>query len=95
MLLSPRVLLVRFGVGSEELRVVELLIREHRDPYLGDGRRLVLQLSGTMCPFVGKALAMAYIDRSHAEEGTELEVDVRGRRVAAKIVPLPFYSRKK
>ena len=70
------------------------IIREHQDIYLGD-EKIGVTTSGTMCPFVGKALAMAYIDRSHAEEGTELEVDVRGRRVAAKIVPLPFYSRNK
>ena len=38
---------------------------------------------------------MAYVDRAHGAVGTQLEVDVRGRRVAAKVVPLPFYSRKK
>jgi aminomethyltransferase len=38
---------------------------------------------------------MALIDAKYAEVGTELTVDVRGRRVAVKIVPLPFYTRGK
>ena len=38
---------------------------------------------------------MAYVDASRAEPGTAVEVEVRGRRVAAEIVPLPFYKRTK
>ena len=36
---------------------------------------------------------MALLDAKHAKEGTELEVGGRGRRIGAKIVPLPFYKR--
>ena len=36
---------------------------------------------------------MALVDVSHSEPGTQVEVDVRGRRVGAVIVPLPFYHR--
>ncbi len=70
------------------------IIREHQTVYVGD-KAIGQTTSGTMCPFLGKALAMAYIDRAYSEVGSEVEVDVRGRRVAAKVVPLPFYSRKK
>ncbi len=70
------------------------IIREHQDVFAGD-EQVGFTTSGTMCPFVGKALAMAYVDRAHAELGCEVEVDVRGRRVAAKVVEMPFYSRKK
>jgi aminomethyltransferase len=49
--------------------------------------------SGTHCPFMQKALAMALVDRQHAVPGTELTVEVRGRRLKAKVVPLPFYKR--
>lgn len=69
------------------------IMREHQDIYLGD-KVIGHTTSGTMCPYVGKALAMAYVPRSAAEIGTEVEVDVRGRRVSAKVVPMPFYSRK-
>ena len=38
---------------------------------------------------------MAYLDRAAAAVGTAVEVDVRGRRVAAEVVPLPFYKKSK
>ena len=68
------------------------IAREHQDIYIGD--RLAGQTtSGTHCPFLGKALAMGLIDAKYAAVGTALEADVRGRRVAVEIVPLPFYKR--
>lgn len=69
------------------------IIREHQQVYMGD--RLIGQTtSGTHAPFLGKAIAMALVDRADAAVGTAVEVDVRGRRVAAEIIPLPFYQRK-
>lgn len=50
--------------------------------------------SGTFSPTLNKSIAMAYVDSAHSAVGTELEVDLRGTATPAKIVPLPFYSRK-
>ena len=33
---------------------------------------------------------MGYVDTSLATEGTELEVEVRNKRLPAKVAPLPF-----
>ena len=49
--------------------------------------------SGTRTPFIEKAVALAYVPAGGAGPGTEYEVDVRGRRVAARVVTLPFYKR--
>ena len=49
--------------------------------------------SGTRTPFIEKAVALAYVPAGGAGPGTEYEVDVRGRRVAARVVKLPFYKR--
>jgi aminomethyltransferase len=49
--------------------------------------------SGTFSPTLGKSIAMGYLDRTLAEAGTQVEVDVRGKRAAATVVALPFYSR--
>lgn len=68
------------------------IAREHQPVFLGDAQ-IGMTTSGTHCPAVGKALAMALVDASHSEPGTQVEVDVRGRRVGAVIVPLPFYHR--
>jgi glycine cleavage system aminomethyltransferase T len=38
---------------------------------------------------------MAYVPMEAAEEGSEIFVEIRNRRAAARVVPLPFYSRRK
>ena len=48
-----------------------------------------------MIPGVKISYAMAYVDRAYAEIGQQLEVDVRGRRLKAEVVKMPFYSRAK
>lgn len=50
--------------------------------------------SGTRTPFLEKAIALAYVSAPRAQPGTEVTVDIRGRRRAARVVPLPFYRRK-
>ena len=68
------------------------IAREHQDVFLGE-EKIGITTSGTHCPAVGKAVAMALVSADHAAVGTEVDVDIRGRRVSAVIVPLPFYHR--
>jgi aminomethyltransferase len=49
--------------------------------------------SGTFSPTFEKALGMAYVPVGLDAPGTPLTLDVRGKAVAARVVPLPFYSR--
>jgi aminomethyltransferase len=49
--------------------------------------------SGSFCPTLGHAAALALVDRAAAAPGTELEVVVRDQPLAARVVPLPFYKR--
>ena len=49
--------------------------------------------SGTMSPTLGEAIAMAYVAPRNADPGTMLAIEIRGARVAAEVVPLPFYRR--
>lgn len=49
--------------------------------------------SGTFSPTLETAIAMAYVEPATAELGTAVEVDIRGKRVAAEVVKLPFYRR--
>jgi aminomethyltransferase len=51
--------------------------------------------SGSFCPWLGKSLAMGYIDPKLSVPGTRLRIDVRGTMLNATVVPLPFYSRAK
>ncbi|NCB64241.1 MAG: glycine cleavage system aminomethyltransferase GcvT [Clostridia bacterium] len=68
------------------------IVREHQDIYIGD-ERVGETTSGTHCPYLGKAVAMAYLPADKSAAGTEVEVDVRGKRVAAVVAELPFYKR--
>ena len=49
--------------------------------------------SGALSPTLGHPIAMAYVDPSVAAVGTGLFVDVRGTRIPATVVRLPFYTR--
>jgi aminomethyltransferase len=51
--------------------------------------------SGALSPTLGVPVAMGYVDPDYAAVGTALHLDVRGTRVPASIVPLPFYQREK
>ena len=68
------------------------IVRERQDVFAG-GRLVGRTTSGTHCPFVGKALAMALVETGSLPLGAEAEVDVRGRRVAVRAVPMPFYRK--
>ena len=46
--------------------------------------------SGGFAPSVGAPIAMAYVATAHASDSTRLEIEVRGRRLAATVVPMPF-----
>jgi aminomethyltransferase len=49
--------------------------------------------SGTHSPTLGRPIAMGYVASEHATVGTELNVDIRGRCEAARVVKMPFYRR--
>lgn len=49
--------------------------------------------SGAPSPTLGKMIAMAFVPKSLSQEGTDLGVNVRGKVIPAKVVPLPFYKR--
>jgi aminomethyltransferase len=52
--------------------------------------------SGSIAPSLGnKNVATALLDPEAATEGTRLEVEVRGAKHGATVVPLPFYKRAK
>jgi len=50
--------------------------------------------SGTHSPTLKKPIAMAYLRREYARPETVVAIDIRGRTEPARIVELPFYSRK-
>jgi len=89
-------------INSEPLPTVRVCIElsgrraaRQGSSILHEGQEIGQTTSGTFSPTLEKSLAMAYIPRELAEVGTKLEVDIRGNRVEASVVPLPFYRRPK
>ena len=59
----------------------------------GEGNEIGAVTSGVLSPSLGHPIALAYIDPSHREVGTELVVDVRGKDLPVRVVETPFYRR--
>ena len=71
-----------------------LAILQQKIPYPFRILAWQINLSSVLARITDPA-AMAILDTACAEIGTETEVEVRGRRIPAKIVELPFYKRSK
>ena len=68
------------------------IAREHCDVYVGE-QKIGHVSSGTHCPFIGKAIAMAFVPVEYATVGQKVQVDVRGRKIDAEVIKLPFYKK--
>ena len=79
---------VRVGLQLASKRIA----REHSEVFAGD-TRIGEVSSGTYSPTLEKSIAMAYLGVAHSSTGMSVEIDIRGKREAATVVPLPFYKR--
>jgi aminomethyltransferase len=94
-----RAALARAAAEEPRRKLVGLIMRgrgiaRHGYPVYAGERQSGVVTSGTQSPTLGVPIAMAYVAPSDATPGTILEVGIRDGRVAAEIVPLPFYRRK-
>jgi aminomethyltransferase len=90
--------LARAAEAGPRRRLVGLAVRgrgiaRHGHPVWAGGQRSGVVTSGTMSPTLGIPIAMAYVAPDDAAPGTMLDVEIREARVAAEVVPLPFYTR--
>jgi len=76
--------MVERGIGRDGYSVFSL-----------DGEPIGQITSGSPAPFLKTNIAMALVQTAVAATGADVLVDVRGNRVRAKQVPLPFYKRAK
>ncbi len=82
--------LTRKLVGFE---MVDRAIARHGHDVYDGPVRIGVVTSGTQTPFLKKAIGMAYVPVAKTTPGTEFDIDIRGRRARARVVPLPFYKR--
>ena len=60
-----------------------------------DGERVGKVTSGSPAPFLKKNIGFAYVPVEYASVGQNVQIDVRGKLVAAQIIKTPFYKRTK
>ncbi len=63
--------------------------REGAEIYVGDVK-IGTVTSGGFAPTLGQPIAMGYVAIAHAADGTQVDIDVRGKRIAATVTPMPF-----
>jgi aminomethyltransferase len=62
-------------------------------PILAGGERAGITTSGTLSPCLEVGIGMGYVRADLSERGTEIEVDVRGKRRAARVASKPLYEK--
>jgi aminomethyltransferase len=60
---------------------------------LQGGEQVGRVTSGGYSPTLEASIAMGYLPSSLTAEGTDVQVEVRGKHLAARVVPRPFYRR--
>jgi len=80
--------LVGFGLADRGIA------RHGHDVYIGS-EKVGTVTSGTQTPFLKKAIGLAYLPTEHSAPDSEFDVDIRGKRTRARVVPLPFYKRRR
>ncbi|HET8713085.1 MAG TPA: glycine cleavage system aminomethyltransferase GcvT [Gemmatimonadales bacterium] len=65
-------------------------IARHGFPVFLDGRQVDVVRSGTVTPTASAAIGTTYLPKESAKPGVKLEIDIRGKKVAAEVVKMPF-----
>jgi aminomethyltransferase len=65
----------------------------HGYPVFHEDRQVDIVRSGTMSPSLGEAIGTTYLPAAAAKTGTQFEVEIRGERVPAEVVPRPFWTK--
>jgi aminomethyltransferase len=60
-----------------------------------NGKRVGKITSGSPAPYLKKNIGMAYVPTEFANEGQEIQIDVRGKLIGGRIVKTPFYKRER
>jgi len=86
--------------GGPDRRLAAFVMEERAIPREGmvildgGGERVGAVTSGSHSPMLERGIGMGYVPTALAEPGTELTIDVRGRRRRGRVVKKPIYQRE-
>ena len=69
-------------------------VARHGFPVFLDGQQVDVVRSGTITPTVNAAIGTTYLPADRAKPGTKIEIDVRGKKVPAEVVKMPFVAHR-
>lgn len=75
--------------------ILERGIARSHYPVFWEGKKVSEVTSGSYAPYLKKNIGLAYLPFAATGIGTEIQVEIRGKMVSGKVVPLPFYKRVK
>jgi aminomethyltransferase len=89
--------LVKQKEGGVPRKLVGFTARErcfprHGYPVFVGGRQSGVICSGTVSPSLGRPIGTCYVPTDSTAAGTALELEIRGSRVPAEVVAMPFYT---
>ncbi len=70
-------------------------IPRHGYKVFANGEEIGFVTTGTQSPTLKKNIGLALIKTEFTEMDTEVEVEIRGKRLKAKVIATPFYKRAK
>lgn len=73
------------------LQMLERGIARHDYPVLVNGEAVGIVTSGTMSPTLDQAIALAYVPPQFSKIGQQVDIEIRGKFYAAKVVKKPFW----
>lgn len=77
------------------LEMIDRGIPRHGYEVFKEGKRIGHITTGTQSPTLKKNIGLALIESEFSDIGTEVEIEIRGKRLKAKVVPTPFYKKNK
>jgi len=83
---------------ARKLAGIEMMdkgIPRHGYKVFANGEEIGFITTGTQSPTLKKNIGLALIKSEFTEVNTEVEIEIRGKRLKAKVVTTPFYKRAK
>jgi len=77
------------------IEMIDRGIPRHGYPVFADGKQIGEVTTGTQSPTLKKNIGLVLIKSEFTALDNEVEVEIRGKKLKAKIVPVPFYKREK
>ena len=71
----------------------EKVFPRHGYEIYSNGEKIGYVTSGTVSPILEQPIALGYLETAYSSVGTEVEISVRGKKIPAQVVKVPFIKK--